>query len=243
MEAQFRAKRVRDFLQTWGVEWKPSTPYYPQSNGHAEVTVKAVKSLVAKTTKNGDLDCDEFAKGLLEIRNGPRIGGRSPAQILFGLPMRSTVPTHHRAYAAEWQRVATECDEKVESERQKVKVRYDKTAKPLPLFGIGTWVNVQDQKSGRWEKTGVVVAVGKNRDYLVKLPSGRVLWRNRRFLRRHHSPIHAYTDHRHEWKTEGEGEGMDKVEPVHPKPDRPRRKIRPPRRLEVDPRKKKYDEK
>ena len=240
---QFRAKRVRDFLQTWGVDWKPSTPYYPQSNGHAEVTVKAVKSLVAKTTKNGDLDCDEFAKGLLEIRNGPRIGGRSPAQILFGRPMRSTVPTHHRAYAAEWQKLAAECDERVESEKQKVKVRYDKTAKPLPLFGIGTWVNVQDQKSGRWEKTGVVVAVGKNRDYLVKLPSGRVLWRNRRFLRRHHSPIHAHTDHRHEWKKEGEEEGMDKVAPVHPKPDRPRRNVRPPRRLEVNPRKKKYDEK
>jgi len=44
---------------------------------------------------------------------------------------------------------------------------------------------VQDPRTGRWDRTGVVVGVGERRDYLVKMPSGRVWWRNRRFLRAH----------------------------------------------------------
>ena len=39
-------------------------------------------------------------RGLLELRNTPRADGRSPAQVLFGYPLRSgSVPMHHRAYA------------------------------------------------------------------------------------------------------------------------------------------------
>ena len=34
-----------------------------------------------------------------------------------------------------------------------------------------------------WLKRGVIVGIGDHRDYYVKLPSGRVWWRNRRFLR------------------------------------------------------------
>ena len=34
-----------------------------------------------------------------------------------------------------------------------------------------------------WLKHGVIVGIGDHRDYYVKLPSGRVWWRNRRFLR------------------------------------------------------------
>ena len=79
-----------------------STPHYPQSNGHAEAAVKLIKRLVQKVTTSGDLDCDEFARGLLEIRNTPRGDLRSPAQILYGHNLRSSVPIHHRAFTPEW---------------------------------------------------------------------------------------------------------------------------------------------
>ena len=32
---------------------------------------------------------------------------------------------------------------------------------------------------------GQVMNIGKYRDYLVKLPSGQVMWRNRKFLRQY----------------------------------------------------------
>ena len=63
---QFVARRTRDFLRRWGVTHQVSTPHFPQSNGHAEAAVKAVKRLVQKVCTRGELDSDEFAQGLLE---------------------------------------------------------------------------------------------------------------------------------------------------------------------------------
>ena len=39
-----------------------------------------------------------------------------------------------------------------------------------------------------WDRSGVVVDVGSHRKYFIRLPSGRILTRNRRFLRRWYSP-------------------------------------------------------
>jgi hypothetical protein len=44
-------------------------------------------------------------------------------------------------------------------------------------------VLIQHHVTKRWNKTGEIIKAGKNCDYHVKLPSGRVYWRNRRFLR------------------------------------------------------------
>ena len=44
-------------------------------------------------------------------------------------------------------------------------------------------MNIQDATSRRWDRSGVIVGVGRRQTYLIKLPSGRIRWRNRRFLR------------------------------------------------------------
>ena len=48
---QFKAKEFTDALNRWGVEWRPSSPHFPRSNGHAEASVKAAKSLVLKCAR------------------------------------------------------------------------------------------------------------------------------------------------------------------------------------------------
>ena len=180
---QYTAHYTKEFLQRWGVTHRLSTPYYPQSNGHAEAAVKLVKRLIQKVTKSGNLDCDAFARGLLEIRNTPRADGRSPAEVLYGHPLRSAVPIHHRAFAPEWQRVAEDCDKRADALRDAARDRYNVTAKPLSGLHLGSHVSIQDQSTGLWDRRGIIMGVGKSRDYLVKLPSGRILWRNRRYLR------------------------------------------------------------
>ena len=150
------------------------------------MTVKAVKHLIAKCSESGDLDNDDFAMGLLELRNTPRTEGRSPAQILFGHPLRSNIPVHHGVFAKEHQKAMDECDMKRNNTQEKIDARYTKAAKALSSFGIGHHVNIQHPRTGQWDKNGVIVGIGKNRDYLVKLNSGRIYWRNRRFLRTHH---------------------------------------------------------
>ncbi|XP_037794124.1 uncharacterized protein LOC119589599 [Penaeus monodon] len=98
------------FLQRWGVRHVTSSSHYPQSNGHADAAVKKVKYLIMKTAPNGNIDCEEFDRGLLELRNAPNFTGRSPAQVLFGMPLRSCVPAHSSAFMKEWQTKAEDCD-------------------------------------------------------------------------------------------------------------------------------------
>ncbi|XP_045027084.1 uncharacterized protein LOC123470614 [Daphnia magna] len=74
---QFDAGVFQETLKRWGVAWGNSTPHYPQSNGHAEAAVKAMKELVAKT--GGDLSSEDFLAGLLEFLNTPHESGASPA--------------------------------------------------------------------------------------------------------------------------------------------------------------------
>ena len=60
---------------------------------------------------------------------------------------------------------------------------YNSSARRLPQLKIGSRVDLQDPATGLWNRVGVIVGVGQRRTYLVKTASGRVYWRNRRFLR------------------------------------------------------------
>jgi hypothetical protein len=48
-----------------------------------------MKKLVIWTVPNGDLDNEVFLQALVEWRNTPRHHGASPAEIVFGHPIRS----------------------------------------------------------------------------------------------------------------------------------------------------------
>ena len=103
--------------------------------------------------------------------------------MLYGHPLRSAVPAHHRAFADVWQRAAEECDEKAALIKSQRAVRYDRSARLIRPLRIGQQVLLQDPKTGLWDRTGVIVGIGKRRDYFVRLPSGRAYWRDRRYLR------------------------------------------------------------
>ncbi|KAF0302300.1 hypothetical protein FJT64_025599 [Amphibalanus amphitrite] len=60
---------------------------------------------------------------------------------------------------------------------------YNKSTRRLSPLKIGSRVDLQDPATGRWNRIGVIVGVGQRRTYLVKTASGKVLWRNRRYLR------------------------------------------------------------
>lgn len=180
---QFASHAFQDFLRRWGVRHIMSTPHYPQSNGHAEAAVKTVKHFILKVAPSGNLDTEEFAKGLLEIRNTPNYAGRSPAQVLYGQALRSCVPAHVSAFDQVWQQQADDYDRRIAAHADAIKAGYDSHARPLPPLKLEDYVRIQDPVSKRWDKTGVVMGIGKSRDYHVRLPSGRILWRNRRFLR------------------------------------------------------------
>lgn len=171
---QFSSYMFRSFMKRWGINHAVSSPRYPQSNGHAEAFVKKAKHLIIKVCTARDDDDEAFNRGLMELRNTPRLDGRSPAQVLYGRPLRTAVPAHMRAFAPEWQAADEDCDAKLSAGRERAERHYNRSSRVLPPLRIGTSVRIQDRDSGRWNKLGVVVGIGRHRDYYIKVPSGRL---------------------------------------------------------------------
>ncbi|XP_076069796.1 uncharacterized protein LOC143041674 [Oratosquilla oratoria] len=114
-----------------------TSPNYPQSNGHTEAAVKAAKHLILKTASTGNIYCEEFDRGLLELRNTPSPAGHSPAQILYGRPLRTCFPAHPDSFSEDWQARSEECDRRAAAQANQVHHRYDKHARPLPELSVG----------------------------------------------------------------------------------------------------------
>ena len=189
---QFTAQDMQDFFKRWGVSHRLSSAHYPQSNGLAESAVKALKTLLLKT--GGKYNSEEFNQGLLELRNTPRAGGKSPAEIVFGQPLRSHIPTHHSAFDRQWLKTMDDYDIKMSLLQEQSTTDYNATARELPQLAANQSVRIQDPTTKLWDKVGVIVSRGRFRNYRVRLPSGRCYWRNRRFLRPSHLPDDAAFD-------------------------------------------------
>ena len=87
---EFTAFVTQDFMRKWDIKHRVSSAYFPQSNGRAEVAVKAAKRLLmSNISPNGDLNNDSFLRALLQLRNTPDPDcDLSPAEIVFGHPLR-----------------------------------------------------------------------------------------------------------------------------------------------------------
>ena len=90
---------------------------------------------------------------------------------------------HFKAFAKEWQVTADKADEKAAKLERKQIEHYDRSARILKPLKPGTTVLIQDPVSKKWDKSGSIVSTGPKRDYRIVTASGRVYWRNRRFIR------------------------------------------------------------
>lgn len=187
------AHQFQLFLRNWGVHHRLSSVGFPHSNCRAELAVKSAKRLIRENVgPGGELDCDKFARALLQYRNTKLQGlGVSPAQILFGRELRDFLPfaPGKGGIRKEWQIVAEEREVALARKHVVDMERLEAHTKELGELEIGQSVSVQNQvgsKPGRWDKTGVVVEKGAGpRQYLVRMDgSGRITLRNRRFLRK-----------------------------------------------------------
>ena len=70
-----------------------ASAHFPQSNSRAEVAVKSAKPvLMSNTSPTGSLDHDQFLRAMLQLHNTPDPDSNiSPAQIIFGRPLRDTL--------------------------------------------------------------------------------------------------------------------------------------------------------
>ena len=85
---QYVSEEFRQFAKSWDFEHKTSSPLYSQSNGLAEKTVQTAKRLLSKAQESGT----NFERMLLHYRSTPVDNLASPAQLLMGRQIRSTMP-------------------------------------------------------------------------------------------------------------------------------------------------------
>ena len=105
----FKGVEHQQFLRNWGVEWRLSSAYYPQSNGRAEAAVKSAKRILEGNINpvTGALDTDAAARALMTHRNTPsQDTGISPAVLLFGRNLRDHPPRIDRKVRPEWDTIA-----------------------------------------------------------------------------------------------------------------------------------------
>ena len=194
---EFKSHILNDFLSRWGVHHRQSSAYHPRSNGRAEVAVKAMKRLLQDNVGvNGEIDSDRYTQAILQFRNTPDSdSGLSPSEVLFGRPLRDILPIPPRTQIFDNHRVRPLWKEIWEQKEDALRTRFGKQVESLSAktrdlqpLSVGDTCRVQNQTGHhptKWDRTGVVLQINDNNQYLIKMHgSGRITLRNRKFLRK-----------------------------------------------------------
>ena len=127
---QYASSVFRAFSNNYGFVHTTTSPHYPQSNGETERAVQTIECLLKKAQ-------GKPYKALLNYRNTPLEGvGLSPAQLLMGCRLKTSLPTNTdllKTHGAE------ELKEYFQNRKVKRKVYYDKhSSKELPALNNGS---------------------------------------------------------------------------------------------------------
>ena len=168
---QYTSAKFVKFAQDWGFSHITSSPKYPQSNGEAERMVQTVKHLLTKS--------DEPQAALLAYRSTPLENGYSPAEILMGRKLRTTLPVVPDKLIPKLPDLAKLRVTEAETKRkQDAQYNQRHRASNLSELEPGETVYIPDYK----ENAVVINKTPQPRSYLVETDGGSVLRRNRKHL-------------------------------------------------------------
>ena len=126
---QYASREMQEFAESYGFKHVTSSPYFPQSNGMVERSVKTVKSLLEKSS-------DPYM-AILSHRATPLPWcNLSPAELLMGRRQKTDIPQPRKAFTPEWPHLFG-FREKDKEWKERQKSNYDKRQRfknltPLP---------------------------------------------------------------------------------------------------------------
>ena len=183
---QFDCAEFRTLSTALGMQLVTSNPDYPQSNGQAEKAVDIAKRVMSKASAAG---VDPYL-ALLEYRNTPIDGFRSPAQLLHGRNLRSLIPCtalHLEPATVKPEEVRRN---RLESQRRQA-VFYNRGAVPLTKLHPHQKVWVQLDKNRRDWKKAVIISQHDPSSYWLQTEDGSTYRRNRINIRQRSEPPEA----------------------------------------------------
>ncbi len=172
---QFKSQEFKEFCEEWRILHDPSSPYHHIANGHAESAVHSMKSIIKKLCPGKQSNNIKFWKAILEYWNTPRNDGLSPAQRLFGRPMRTRLPAHPLVYKKVVQDELRKVDQQALKLKMKAEAHYNVGARELRELKLGDVVRVQHHVTKRWDLIAEIVHVkDRRRSYLVRTETGKL---------------------------------------------------------------------
>ncbi|XP_064468573.1 uncharacterized protein K02A2.6-like [Ornithodoros turicata] len=166
---QFVAREFKQFARVYGFDHVTSSPRYAQSNGQVERTVRTVKGLLKKSR-------DPYL-ALLVYRDTPGVSGLSPAQLLMGRRLQTTLPRSPHLLKPLWRDRKFDKNDRRAKQRQASDFNRRHGVVQLRPLTPGERVWVQDA-----ECTATVLSPARRpRSYVVETTTG-LLERNRKHL-------------------------------------------------------------
>ena len=173
---QYSSQDFKNFANTWDFKHTTTSPHYPQSNGLAEKTVQTAKIILDKARAEKK---DPYLS-LLEYRNTPVDGFKSPAQLLNSRRLRSILPT--TAAQLQPQVISpTAARRRREHMQHQQRRYYNRSARPLSTLQAGDNIRYR-QDNGLWRPATIMQPAHTDRSYHISTSEGQTYRRNRRHL-------------------------------------------------------------
>lgn len=174
---QFSSAEFQELTRQLDFKHITSSPHHPQGNGHAERAVQTAKRILRQ---------EDPVIALMCYRSTPcATTGVSPAELLMGRKIRTTLPTLEKNLRPKWPNKRT-VKQKDAGEKAKQAFYYNRRhgARPLPPLQPGDTVLTKLDQEKAWVTPAVVSKECVTpRSYTINTSQGAVLRRNRRHLR------------------------------------------------------------
>ena len=170
---QFVSDEFRQFARDYGFHHTTSSPHHPQGNGLVERSVQTIKGLLKKSAETGG----DFYLALLAFRACPlEATTLSPAQLLMGRRLRTTLPSVPSVLQPELASTPTLRAKDAEKKQQQAD-HYNKRhgARVLQTLSPGDAVLVWDIPSHTWKIPATVQRQIHDRSYSVVTNNGMTL--------------------------------------------------------------------
>ena len=178
----------------WGIQHRLTSAHFPQSNGRVEVAVKTAKRLLMSNKgPSGSLNHDRILQVMLQLWNTPdQDCSLSPAEIVFGHPLRDTLSFINRLkkYSNPHVRLlwckAWKAKDALYTRMSRTAESLKEHSRPLRPLSLSNRVFLQNQRGphpNKWDRSGTIVEIKDHDQCMVKIDgSGRSTLRNSCFL-------------------------------------------------------------
>ncbi len=161
---QFSSAEFQELAKQLDFKHVTSSPHHPQGNGHAERAVQTAKRILQQ---------DDPLMALMSYRSTPcTTTGVSPAELLMGRKIRTTVPTLEKNLRPKWpNRTNVKARDLMEKAKQAFYYNRRHGARPLPALCPGDTVLTKLDHEKAWTTPAVILSESSTpRSYVISTP-------------------------------------------------------------------------